>query len=60
MLCYRDMTFCPFWEDCKEGEGCFRALTSDVKASAIKFGLGTSQFLEPPECLKRWEHEENK
>lgn len=34
MICYKDMTFCDFWKDCKNGETCNRALTDDVREKA--------------------------
>lgn len=37
MIHYRDMTFCRFYEECHFGQGCPRALTDEVKASAIKW-----------------------
>lgn len=30
MMCYLDMTFCPFWSECKHGDDCYRALTEEV------------------------------
>ena len=52
MICYKDMTFCSFWEKCKKGEDCSRALTQKVEFDAKKFGLGICQFLEKPKCFK--------
>jgi len=49
MLCYRDMTFCPYLE-CDDKE-CYRRLTKEVGAAAIKAGLLISQFAEKPECF---------
>ena len=55
MLCYRDRTFCPYWEKCKDGVGCSRALTQEVKDGAIKWaGSGyplVSVFASQPECF---------
>ena len=50
MLCYRDMTFCPFWEPCRGAERCGRACTPAVQRAAALNGLPISQFLEPPDC----------
>lgn len=52
MLCYKDKTFCPYCEDCKEGLGCHRALTHEVKKQAEYTGLPISQFAEKPDCYK--------
>ena len=37
MICYRDMTFCTFWEDCTSSPQCSRPLTPDVQVSADKW-----------------------
>jgi hypothetical protein len=55
MICYRDMTFCPFWRDCAKGETCPRALTDEVRESARKW-LGKdhspiSQYVSEPHCF---------
>jgi len=34
MIAYKDMTFCPFYEDCKKQKACHRPLTPEVKAAA--------------------------
>ena len=56
MISYKDMTFCEFFEDCKDGEGCFRALTDTVRENAEKW-FGTknppiSKYIEKPDCFK--------
>ena len=61
MFCYRDMTFCTFWEDCALGKDCFRALTPKVREEAEKWakaaGLKSAPICqydtksEPP-CFK--------
>jgi hypothetical protein len=52
MLCYRDMTFCPFWSDCEKGMDCSRAMDDRAVAAANANGLLVSQFSEKPECYK--------
>lgn len=56
MICYKDMTFCPFWKKCKEGLACKRALTSLVKADAKTWwggeGAPICQYAEKPGCFK--------
>jgi len=56
MICYKDMTFCPFWDDCKQGEKCDRALTDEVCADAMAWWQGQDppicQYTDKPEC---WE-----
>ena len=51
MLCYKDMTFCPFWMYCKYGEDCERALTLEVLEDAESFGLPIARFAEKPKCF---------
>lgn len=53
MECYRDMTFCSFWMDCKTGENCVRALTKEITERAEFFGLPTCQFVDHPECFSK-------
>jgi len=49
MLCYKDMTFCSYYKECKDKD-CIRALTPEVEESARKFGLPISHFAERPDC----------
>ena len=51
MLCYKDMCFCPFYEDCRGGESCDRALTMDVMEDAECRDLLISRFAAKPECF---------
>ena len=39
MICYRDMTFCPYWEQCESGPSCERRLTGEVVEKAQALGL---------------------
>lgn len=50
MICYKDMTFCPFYSSCDTP--CYRSLTPKVVEDAEKFGLPTAQFMGPPDCYK--------
>ena len=59
-MCYRDMTFCPFWEKCKDGHECKRALTDEVKAGAKRWMPSIkdppiSIFTDKPECFKSFD-----
>ena len=49
---YRDMTFCSFWDKCKHGNGCFRALTSDVIDRANKGNRNICQYADRPSCFE--------
>lgn len=58
MFCYRDMTFCPYHENCLDSKDCHRALTDEVKEKAKKW-WGSSKgeppicvFAEEPECFR--------
>ena len=53
MICYRDRTFCPFYETCKEGKRCSRSLTPRVKEHAEELGLPVCQYANKPECHKK-------
>ncbi len=54
MLCYRDMTFCTFHEDCAKAPTCHRPLTDEVKRGAAEWWGGNDApvalFLEKPAC----------
>lgn len=56
MICYKDMTFCPFWRDCADAADCHRPLTDEVRAAAAKWWPGgnapIAQFVEKPSCHK--------
>ncbi len=53
MICYKDMTFCSFYENCKEGYRCFRAKTPQVIKEAIDCDLGVCQFTQEPVCFEK-------
>lgn len=53
MMCYKDKTYCPFWDSCLAGQECPDALTPDVELAANEFGLPISIEMEPPECYQK-------
>lgn len=62
MICYRDMTFCTFYEDCKHKDTCKRPLTDEVqhKAKAWWGSEGEAPiaiFTDKPEC---WESDNDR
>jgi len=57
MICYRDMTFCTFYEDCANASTCRRPLTAEVIQRAAKKGLPISQFMSKPDCHSDFENE---
>ena len=52
MICYRDMTFCPYYKDCNAQKICERPLTEKVKADAEKWmkNAPIAYFTDRPEC----------
>ena len=53
MLCYRDVTFCPYYTECLDGETCPRRLTPEVHAAADLVGLPICTYLEKPDCFRK-------
>ena len=54
MICYRGITFCPYWFACKDGPDCERALTEYVEKSAAYDCLPIARYAEPPDCFKEF------
>ena len=54
MMCYKDMTFCPYYKDCKDADKCQRPLTEKVKQDAERWmkDAPICQFAGKPECHK--------
>lgn len=58
MLCYKDMTFCIFYEGCTKASTCGRALTTEVKEAADKWWgsrngkAPISIFTSIPDCYE--------
>lgn len=52
MICYLDMTFCPYWEKCTKAQNCARALTQDVIEQAKMLGLPICRFSARPGCFR--------
>lgn len=54
MNSFRDMTFCPYWENCTKAESCHRPLTPEVVISAREWwggdGAPIAMYAEKPEC----------
>ena len=59
MLCYKDMTFCSYYESCRNGVICDRTLTEEVVEAARKTGLNISAFMSKPFCFKEIEGDED-
>lgn len=53
MLCYKEMTFCTFFKECADGQGCSRALTDEVREAAKRWMKDgpIAQWVKPPECF---------
>ena len=60
MICYKDITFCPFYLECVNGNDCRAALTPKVEEDAKKWWNGgnppISVYLNKPECFKENEN----
>ena len=59
MMYYRDMTFCTFYEDCKQSKKCGRPLTEMVKRDAEQWmkDAPIAMFIDKPVC---WIHSAHK
>jgi len=55
MLCYKDMTFCTFWKECKDNKKCGRALTDKIKEDAEKWmkNAPICAYVDKPDCFKK-------
>lgn len=58
MICYKDKTFCPYWQLCKIGYKCELALTEKVKQDAAKWWGGDNAPIAVykgfPPCFITW------
>ena len=56
MMCYKDMTFCTYYEDCSKSNECLKPFTREVLRQAMNWWGGVNApimtFAEKPEC---WE-----
>lgn len=55
MICYKDKTFCPFWENCKDSSTCCLALTPEVIEAAESWGdsgIPIATYSSEPKCFK--------
>lgn len=50
-MTYKDMTFCKFYKECKNGDSCRRALTDEVVRKADELELMISRFVNKPKCF---------
>jgi len=50
MVCYRDMTFCPFHGDCTHAPDCHRPLTEEVMARAAAAKMPICRYADKPRC----------
>lgn len=53
-ICFKDSCFCTFYEKCKKGKECDRALTPKVLEDAEKWmkNAPICQFVDKPECFE--------
>jgi hypothetical protein len=59
MMCYKDMTFCPFYDKCRDGKSCDRALTDKVVADSVRYDMPISRFVNQPDCFMEITNEQN-
>ena len=56
MICYRDITLCEFYKNCKNGKKCDRALTDKIKQEAKEW-MGKhapiARFVDKPKCWEK-------
>jgi hypothetical protein len=59
MICYKDITFCPFWKECKDGSTCKVALTDEVYRKGVEWSrtftpedILICQYTDKPDCFK--------
>lgn len=56
MICYKDMTFCNYYKDCRMGNKCHRACTEEVLEAADKWwgkpGAPVCVFAKKPDNCK--------
>jgi hypothetical protein len=56
MICYRDRTFCQYYETCKNGKECDRSLTTKVIDDAEQWWGSKDApicvFGEKPDCFE--------
>lgn len=59
MMCYLDMTFCEFYNQCEVGERCPRALTPEIQDNAERwYGKPNPPFclfMDKPKCFQEKE-----
>lgn len=53
MICFRDRTFCPFYEDCAVAASCDRVLTQKDIDEASEAGLSIGYYAEKPGCFRK-------
>jgi hypothetical protein len=55
MICFRDKTFCPYWEGCTKGNNCDRAIKPEVIADGVKWwgrdDFPMETYSEKPKCF---------
>ncbi|MDB4302042.1 hypothetical protein N9924_00595 [bacterium] len=52
MMCYKDRTFCPFYDKCATGMSCERAMTPRVMEAAERINLPISRYMDRPRCYE--------
>jgi len=53
MICYKDMAFCSYYEECKDGDSCERSLTEELIRDVNEFCPLLCRFTKKPSCFKK-------
>lgn len=59
-FCYKDMTFCSFYKNCKKGNDCFRSLIPTVSKEAKRLVMPICEFSKVPSCHVKVKREKRK
>jgi len=64
MICYQDMTFCGFFNDCVHKDVCGRALTEEIRREAAAWWGSVDApictFVDKPGCYEEVEDKNEK
>lgn len=57
MMCFMDKTWCTYWHECDDCDGCHRALTPGIMEKAMEWmeNPPICVFGEKPDCFKEKE-----
>lgn len=53
MKCFRDTTYCRYYQHCRYGKVCNKALTQEIREEAMKYRFFLCEYTIEPDCYKR-------